>query len=89
MVEVTALLNTTPTQKFSATKVTFNLLIDVDLCYTDELISVVIADMHHTIEPSHVKQSQVVPPVLDSLLPLGTDCGPLRYVLTGVPVDDG
>jgi len=30
-----------------------------------------------------------VPPVLDSLLPLGTDCGPLRYVLTGVPVDDG
>jgi len=55
VVEVTARLNTTPTQKFSATKVTFNLLIDVDLCYSDELTSVVIADMHHTIEPSHAK----------------------------------
>jgi len=89
VIEITARLNTTPTQKVSASKVIINLLIDVDPCYNDQLTSVMIADMHHTIEPSHFKQTQVVPPVLDSLLPLGIDCGLLRYVLTGTPFDDG
>jgi len=27
--------------------------------------------------------------VLDTLLPLGIDCGPRNYVLAGVPLDEG
>lgn len=72
-----------PVEKPSASKVIINLLIILDPCLEIILTPVVVADMYHTIQPNHGTDYQVIPPVIQTNVPAGTDCGLLNYAIVG------